>query len=134
MRFTHKITIINVRRPEHSDVNRDLMYFGSSLGLFNLRDKDRSCYRVFLELLKAAKQEEGLSSDELAYKLALTRGTVVYHLNKLMEAGIAVHNKGKYYLREENLQTVVEAMRKDIQKSMESLEGLASEIDDWMGI
>tara|TARA_Y100000310_G_C20638368_1_gene792477 strand:- start:1492 stop:1896 length:405 start_codon:yes stop_codon:yes gene_type:complete len=134
MQFTHKITIINVRRPEHQTVNQDLLYFGSALGLFGLRDKDKSCYRVFVELLKAAKQKQGLTSDELAYNLQLTRGTVVYHLNKLMEAGIALHNRGKYFLREENLEIVVEEMKKDLATSMENLQAIAKDIDGWMGI
>ncbi len=134
MRFSHKITIINVRRPKESDVNEDLQYFGSSLGLFGLRDKDKSCYRIFLELLKAAKLKGGFSSDELAFRLNLTRGTVVHHLNKLMEAGIAINVKNRYYLREENLQIVVQAIKSDLEQSMDELTNLAKEIDDWMGL
>jgi len=134
MRFSQKITIINISKPKRSTVNQDLQYFGSALGLFGLRDKDKSCYRVFVELLKAAKIGIGLSSDELALKLNLSRGTVVHHLNKLIEGGIAINSKNRYFLREENLQQVIEEIRKDLEKSMVELLSIAKDIDDNVGL
>ena len=134
MRFIQKITIVTIKRPEHADVNEGLLYFGDSLGLFGLRDKDKSCYRLFVELLKAAKNQVGLSSDELALRLGLTRGTVVHHLNKLIDSGIAVVANNRYYLKEENLKVVIEAMKKDVDKHLNELHSLASEIDNWIGI
>jgi len=134
MRLSHRITIIRIRKPVKEDINKDLQYFGSSLGLFNLRDKDKSCYRIFIELLKAAKMKVGLSSEEMASQLNLTRGTVVHHLNKLMEAGIAVNIKNRYYLREENLQVVIQEIRRDLETSMDDLVSIAKEIDDWIGL
>jgi len=133
MHLSRRITIIKVRQPRET-INDELQYFGTSLGLFGLRDKDKSCYRVFLELLKAAKVKIGLSSDEIALKLDLARGTVVHHLNKLQEAGIAISERNRYYLREENLQVVIEEIKKDLLKQMEDLHGIAKEIDDWMGL
>jgi len=50
-----KITIISMNRPAQKNINQELQWFGSSLGLFNLRDKDKSTFRVFIELLKATK-------------------------------------------------------------------------------
>ncbi len=134
MRLSRKITIINIKKPKEEDVNKELQYFGSSLGLFGIRDKDKSCYRLFVELLKAAKMKMGFTSDELAYRLNLTRGTVVHHLNKLMDAGIAVNIKNRYYLREENLEVVVQEIKKDLEESMNKLKDIAKDIDDWMGL
>src|SRR3990167_11073730 len=85
MEEIYKITIISLRRPLEKTINQELQWFGNSLGLFNLRDKDKSCFRVFIELLKAAKANMPLTSDELAYRLNLSRGTVIHHINKLME-------------------------------------------------
>lgn len=134
MRFIHKITIVTIKRPEHADINEGLLYFGDSLGLFGLRDKDKSCYRLFVELLKAAKSQIGLSSDDLAERLKLSRGTVVHHLNKLIDSGIAVVVNNRYYLKEENLKAVIETMKKDVDKHLNELHGLAAEIDHWVGI
>jgi len=88
----HRITIVSVRKSPQANINQKLQWFGDSLGLFSLRDRDKSLFRVFIELLKAAKTRTPISSDELAMKLNLTRGTVVHHINKLMENGIVVQD------------------------------------------
>lgn len=128
-----KITIIKIRKPVVNDVNEELRWFGSSLGLFNLRDKDSSCYRIFVELLKAIRKQQGLTSDELAAKLNLSRGTIVHHLNKLVEAGMVVSEKNKYFLREASLATLMTELRKDIERSYTDLNDVAKDIDRWIG-
>ncbi len=124
-----KITIVKIRKPASHNINDDLQFLGNSLGLFNLRDKDKSCFRVFIELLKAAKRNHPISSDELAYRLRLTRGTVVHHINKLKEAGIVIHEGKRYFLRVDRLQTLIKELRKDILRTCEDLEEIAKEID-----
>jgi len=129
-----RITIINIRKPVHKNINQQLQWFGTSLGLFNLRDKDKSCFRIFIELLKAAKVKRPLSSDELAYMLGLTRGTAVHHINKLMEAGLVVSEKNKYLLRVDNLQTLISEVEKDIEQATAQLKDVAKDIDSWLGL
>lgn len=134
MRITHqRITIVNVRKPART-LNEELQWLGSSLGLFGLRDKDRSCFRVFIELLKAAKIDRSLASDEIAHKLRLTRGTVVHHINRLMEAGIVVHHRGGYLLRVNKLETLVDELKKDTERSFEDMKRVAKEIDQMLGL
>jgi predicted transcriptional regulator len=135
MAFIHqKITIVKIRKPSTENVNDDLQFLGNSLGLFNLRDKDKSCFRVFIELLKAAKRKQPISSDELAYRLDLTRGTVVHHINKLMESGIVVHEGNRYFLRVDKLEALIEEIRKDVARTMDDLEQMAKEIDKELGL
>jgi predicted transcriptional regulator len=129
-----KITIINMRRPAQRNINQDLQFLGTSLGLFNLRDKDKSCFRIFLELLKSAKTKKQLTSDEIAINLKLSRGTVIHHINKLMEAGLVIHEKGKYLLRVDNLSMLISELEKDVQRSLGDLKEVASDIDKWIGI
>src|SRR3989338_4739748 len=92
-----RITIMSIRKPDSVNINSELQWLGSSLGLINLRDKDKSCFRIFIELLKSAKSHHALTSDELAYSLSLSRGTVVHHLNKLLESGFVINEKNKYF-------------------------------------
>jgi biotin operon repressor len=135
MAFVHqKITIVKIRKPATHNVNDDLQFLGDSLGLFNLRDKDKSCFRVFIELLKAAKRKKPISSDELAFRLGLTRGTVVHHINKLKEAGIVVHEGKRYFLRVDRLESLIEEVRKDIVRTCDDLQQIAKEIDDGLGL
>jgi len=127
-----RITIIKSRKPARRNINEELQWFGSSLGLFNLRDKDKSCFRIFIELLKSAKMNRSMSSDELAKKLNLSRGTVVHHLNKLMESGIVVHEKNRYMLRVSNLQALIDEIKKDMARMLGDLNEAAKDIDRWL--
>lgn len=134
MRITHqKITIISVRKPARN-LNNELQWFGTSLGLFNLRDKDKSCFRVFIELLKAAKHDKPLTSDEIAYKLGLSRGTVIHHINKLIESGIVIHQNNRYMLRVNNLEVLVDEIKKDAERAFDDLKRVAKEIDHFLGL
>ncbi len=135
MRYEHqRITIIKFRKPLKKNINEELQWFGSSLGLFNLRDKDRSCFRIFIELVKSSRKKKPLSSDELAYKTGLSRGTVIHHLNKLMGSGIVVSEKNKYILRVENLKVLVEEIEKDIKRACSDLKNIAKNIDEELGL
>ena len=129
-----RITIVNIRKPAEHNVNQELQWFGSSLGLFNLRDKDKSCFRLFIELLKSAKADKPLTSDELALRLALSRGTIVHHINKLMESGLVIHEGNTYILRVENLKSLIEEVEKDIKRACEDLKEVAKEIDNRLGL
>lgn len=100
------------------------------MGLFGLRDKDKSCFRLFIVLIKHAKRDRGLSSDELAAMLSLTRGTVVHHLNKLMDSGLVVSERGRYALRMSTLRGLIEQMRSSVSDHLERLERVAQDIDD----
>lgn len=130
----HRITIIKVRRTTNEqNINQQLQWLGNSLGLFGLRDKDSSCFRVFITLVRTARRNEALSSDEIAERLHLSRGTVIHHLAKLMEAGIVVHEQGGYFLRETNLHTLIQDLRQDMEAVIAELEKVAQEIDERLG-
>jgi predicted transcriptional regulator len=132
--FRHKITLINIRKPEKENLNQELQWLGDSLGLFNLRDRDRSCFRIFIELLKGSKAKRPLNSDELAHTLGLSRGTIIHHINTLMEAGIVVSDGNMYMLRVANLQALIDEVEKDVKKTTEQLKEVAKDLDKWLGL
>lgn len=132
--YHQKITIVKSRKPYERTINEELQWFGQSLGLFNLRDRDKSCFRVFIELLKSAKRRRPLSSDELAARLNLTRGTVIHHINKLMESGLVVHERKRYILRVENLKDLIDEVKKDIERTCLDLKEVADDIDRRLGL
>lgn len=120
-----RITIVRIRGPEKV-LNTELQWLSESLGLFSERDKDRSCFRLFLAILQSKKP---LSSDELAYKLNLSRATVIHHLSKLIASGLVVIEEDKYVLRGKNLQQTLKAMKEDVLSAYEEMEDKAKEID-----
>ena len=133
MRYIQRITIMSIRKPVQKNVNQELQWLGSSLGLFNLRDKDKSCFRVFIEMVKSAKKGIPLSSDELAYRLGLSRGTVIHHINKLIDSGIVVPANRGYILRVDNLKDLIDEVEKDLRRTCDELRDMAEEIDESLG-
>ncbi|HLD01230.1 MAG TPA: ArsR family transcriptional regulator [Candidatus Nanoarchaeia archaeon] len=128
-----RITLVKVRRIPDQNVNQDLQWLGTSLGLFNLRDRSSSCFRVFITLVKKSRGNESLSSDEIADKLHLSRGTVVHHLVKLMESGIVVKEQQGYILRESNLQKLIHDLQRDMDSLFTELKEVADDIDGKLG-
>jgi predicted transcriptional regulator len=124
-----RIVIVKIRKPARTNLNEELQWFGNSLGLFNLRDTNKSVFRLFIELLKAAKTEHPLSSDELAERLQLTRGTVVHHIHRMMQAGIVEHKGRRYMLAERNLEILMDDMKKEFEKTYNELKEAARKID-----
>jgi predicted transcriptional regulator len=129
-----RYTIIKIPIPESNNVNENLQWFGTALGLFSQRDKDKSCFRIFIELLKAAKENRFLSSDDIAKRAKLSRATVIHHLNKLMESGIISSVKNRYKLRESNLSYLIESLERDIHRSLENLKGVSKKLDLLLGL
>ena len=98
--------------------------------MFSLRDKDKSCYRIFIVLVKALKLRVELSSDELALQTGLTRGTVIHHLNHLMATGIVVNYRNKYSIAFDTLEELVTQMRASVNNVFDDISGLAKQIDN----
>lgn len=132
---TTRITITSIKYPmPEVDINAELQILGGSLGLFNPRDKDCSKFRIFIVLLKAAKVQRSLSTDDLAGELALTRATVIHHLASLNQAGIVDHISGRYVLRVATLEELVEKIRTDVVRTFAELQGMARKCDRDLGL
>ena len=129
MAYISRITIVSLRRPSERTINQELQWLGNSLGLFGERDRNRSCFRIFIELLKSAQARKPLTSDELADMLGLTRGTVVHHIHHLIDAGIVVRQQNKYLLRVDTLSELVDEVEKDLMRTLNSLRNVAQQID-----
>ncbi len=128
-----KITITRTAKPTLRGVNERLQWLGDSLGLFSLRDKNSSCFRIFIELLKNSKLGIPLSSDAISSKLDLSRGTVIHHMNRLAEAGIVIERNNKYMLRVGSLEVLVDEIERDLKRTCEDLKEVARNIDKELG-
>lgn len=124
-----RIIIIKTKKPESHDINKDLQWFSRSLGLFSDRDKEKSCFRIFIELVKASKEDQRLKSNDIAERSHLTRATVIHHLNNLMERGLVISKNNKYLLRENNFEELLEDIEKDFTRIFKDLKRKARELD-----
>lgn len=125
-----RITIVKIRRAGKNNINEELQWVGNSLGLFNLRDRDSSCFRVFITLVR---NRQPISSDEVAHRLNLTRGTAVHHLHHLIDAGIVTKEKEGYILREGSLENLIGEIQRDAETIFGELRKIAKDIDENIG-
>ncbi|HLG24346.1 MAG TPA: winged helix-turn-helix transcriptional regulator, partial [Candidatus Nanoarchaeia archaeon] len=81
-----------------------------------------------------SKAGNALTSDELGTKLNLSRGTIIHHINRLMESGIVIHEGNTYILRVDNLHTLIEEVEKDLKRACDDLKKAAEDIDKRLGL
>lgn len=120
-----KVTILRLERPKN-EINEEIQWLCHSLGLFGERDKEKSCYRIFIELLKHNK---GLTSDEIAENTHITRGTAIHHINKLMDSDIVISQKNRYKLRTRSLHSLIKELETDVDEALQEMERIAKKID-----
>ncbi|RLI37406.1 hypothetical protein DRO55_01430 [Candidatus Bathyarchaeota archaeon] len=126
--------ILNVRIPPTVNYEQDVEWICRSLGFLEARDKRKTAAKIFKFLLEAASRQSGYSSNELAEKIGLTRGTVVHHLNKMMKCGLVIYHEGRYKLRGRSLKGTLGEMERDISRVFENLYKVASTIDETLGL
>lgn len=125
-----KITIVRSRKPKEKDINKELQWISKSLGLFSERDKEKSCFRVFVQLLEESHNHNPLSSDEIASRSNLSRATVIHHINRLMDSGLVIQRNNRYILRVDNLQNLVDEIEKDMVNFFKDIKKIAKDIDE----
>ncbi len=129
MRVT-RVTIVRQDSMGDQTINNLLLLLGQSLGLFGHRDKDKSCYRIFIILVRALQAKVQLTSDDLANQTGLSRGTVIHHLNRMMDAGIVTNFRNKYFINYASLEDLVEDLRKGVNEVFDDMSELAVRIDE----
>jgi len=126
--------VLDVRIPPTAGFDKDVEWICGCFGFLESRDREKTAARIFKALLEAMKTGEGISSDQLAEKICLTRGTMVHHLNKLIQSGLAVHQAGRYELRAASLRRAVQEVKRDINRVFENIEHVAQDIDETLGL
>jgi predicted transcriptional regulator len=126
--------LLVVRKPDTVDAEKDVEWVCRSLGFLESRDKKRTAYSVFRELIESARTGEGLSSDELASKLDLARGTIVHHLKKMIKSGLVIHHEGLYKLRDRSLKSTIQEVKRDVDRIFEDLENVVETVDENLGL
>jgi len=126
--------LLSVRKPSIAEYPTDLEWICRTFGFLELRDKQKTAYLIFKALVEANVHNDGLTSDELAEKLNLTRGTMIHHLNKMMKSGLVIFHGSKYKLRERSLKNTVEEVQRDLNRVFEDIFGIAEHVDHTLGL
>lgn len=130
-----EITINKYDAPNEATVNDLLQWYGASIGLFSPRDKNSSCFRVFITLFHDLKDgSKGLRSEEIADATDLSRGTVVHHLNKLEGKGLVAVADNEYFLKVDSLTTMTRLIRDEVNDALDDIESVADRVDDHLDL
>ena len=131
--MAYRIRLKKVRTPAPGSLTGDIDFICQSFGYFSQRDKNNTAGRIFRLLVKDTAEGNGLTSDEIAETLDLSRGAIVYHLNNFMSAGLVVKEKNRYRLRSQSLQKSIEEIRQDTQRVFNEMIKIAEAIDEELG-
>ena len=118
-----ELTIQRRRRPREDDADQLIEYLLSSLGFHQ---------KIYRDIVKKLIHNE-LTSTELSQGLA-KRTTTIYHLNKLMRAGIIVRKGSRYQIRDGSFERMVEELLRDVERVFEDLLWAARILDKKFGM
>ena len=127
-----KITL-TIEPISESNTNEELHWISQALGLFNSRDNEKSCHRIFIQLVKAKKDNKPLSSQELADLSHLSRATVLHHLDKLIESNIAKEINHKFILIDPNMNSIILRLKKEMNEFMDEMDRVSKKLDKELG-
>jgi len=129
----NKINEFVIRRVKifpNRSTNKDFEWLCFSLGLMNSRDKDKTSMKIFKEFLSSPKKIKYFTTDDIANKLGITRGAVIHHLNRMIELGLIIQKEGKYTLRTNNLEELVDEIEQDIRNTLKIIKKISEEMDN----
>jgi predicted transcriptional regulator len=129
-----QITLRKLDYPVPGGLNDDIDFICKSFGYFNPRDKQYTAGKIFRLLVKeVAEESKGLRSDEIAEKLHLTRGGVVYHLNSFISSGLVIKESNTYRLRSQSLQKCIDEIQEDMYRMLSQMREIARDVDNKLG-
>jgi predicted transcriptional regulator len=131
--MAYRIHLKKVRTPAEGSLTGDIDFICQSFGYFSQRDKNNTAGKIFRLLVKNTSEGDGLTSDQIADELELSRGTIVYHLNNFIIAGLVIKEKNKYRLRSHSLQKSIEEIRQDTHRIFNEMLKIAEAIDEELG-
>lgn len=129
---TSEFIIRDIRKPIKKNLKIDIEWFCKCMGFMEPRDKEKTAIAIFREILKSAKSGKRLTSKHLIDELKLSRGIVVYYLNKFVKSGVMRHVGNEYELRVMNLEGTVNEIGKDTIRVLSNIRDVAKEIDERM--
>ena len=131
--MAYRIHLKKIRTPAAGSLTGDIDFICQSFGYFSQRDKNNTAGKIFRLLVKNTSEGDGLTSDQIADELELSRGTIVYHLNNFITAGLVIKEKNKYRLRSHSLQKSIEEIRQDTHRIFNEMLKIAEAIDEELG-
>ena len=75
-----------------------------------------------------------MTSEELNKIVEPTRGSVIYHLKRLIKSGLVVKIGSAYELKMNSLANTIEEIRKEVDIALDDIRKVAEDIDEAVGL
>ncbi|MDE1856999.1 MAG: hypothetical protein KGH98_02850 [Candidatus Micrarchaeota archaeon] len=126
-----RIVIKVVGMPNDGDPDRMIKWFCEVFDLSNGKDNDNIEEQILKRFILNQGNGDGLSSSQLNADLEthLARSTLIYHLNRFIDAGLLVRKGRRYHLRANELSKTIEELEYDIDREMKRLHHVAEEFE-----
>lgn len=129
MQQISEYNVSKIQIPIERNLEADISWVAASLGFLGKRDQDKTALKILTALIRALPNGEGLTSDELADIVKPTRGSVVYHLKKLINTGLVVKINSKYQLKQRSLGKTIDDFESELKIVINDIKSIANEID-----
>jgi predicted transcriptional regulator len=129
-----QFNIKKLKESTEKDTDKDIEWVCGSLGFITPRDQDKTAYVILKALIKSAKEKKGMTSEELDKLVEPTRGSVIYHLKRLMKSGLVVKMGSAYELKMNSLANTIEEIRKEVDLALDDIHKVAEDIDEAVGL
>lgn len=137
MSFIKMAKTISLRKleiPVEDDIEKDLDWLCHTLGLVSGRDIDKTVIKLLKTILYSQIEGRGITSDELADKLSLSRGTIDYHLRSLIDLGLLTRDKNLIKLRSSSLLRTISEIKKEVDDIFEEVFKISEHLDKHFGL
>jgi predicted transcriptional regulator len=124
-----RIVIRFLERPSSNNPDQIIKWFCEVFGLAGEDETNPIGEQILKNFVQAAQRDSGLSSSELKLDTDLARSTVIYHLNRFIDAGLLVKKGRKYFLRASEMQKAIEEIEYDVSREMQRMMDTAKEFD-----
>jgi len=129
-----RFILAEIKKPREEGVDSDILWMCECLGIITPRDRDRTSTKVLKVMLRAAKEDEHLSSDDIAERVGITRGTAVHHIKRYMRSGIIIKQHTSYELRTHSMKDTLDEIELDMERTIKRMKQIAEEIDEELGL
>lgn len=120
-----ELTVRRLSRPYKEDPKELADYILRSLGF----ERNLPIYReILFKVLEGPETSTRISSG------VAKRTTTIYHIGKLLRAGLLVKRGSRYSLREATFQRTIEEIKRDVDRVFEDLLRVARELDKMLNL
>ncbi|HHI04033.1 MAG TPA: ArsR family transcriptional regulator [Candidatus Woesearchaeota archaeon] len=129
-----QVILKQYNKPTKDNVEKDIEWVCDSFGLSSGRDTSFTSNKIVADILEQAAEQKRIFSETIADNLELSQNLINHHLRNLINSGLIIRERKQIFIRGGSLKEAVREIRKDAMRILDSIELMAEEIDEELGI